>query len=138
MKKIMLFCLLMVAFVATQAQVKLSEGVKSYVHSATVEKDDAVTNYYYIPDFCTAFRIQTDMDTVAAGYIKVSIQAYGSLDYSNWVAIGSALVTSGAGASATNTALNSTVHYNYLKIVGTAVDSTQFIQYKYKLLIDKN
>lgn len=128
------------AFVSLQAQTptKLAEGVKYYHYSDTLEKNDVITQYYYVPDFCTSFRIQTDCDTLATGYIKVSTQVYGSLDFSNWVAIGSALVTSGNTASATNTALNSTVHYNYLKITTTAVDSTQYVDFKYRLLIDKN
>lgn len=137
MKKLILFCLLMVAMVATQAQVKLSEGVKSYHYSDSLKKNATITQYYYIPDFCENYRLQTDCDTLSAGYIKVSTIVYGSLDYSNWVSIDT-LVTAGSGASATGNALNTNIYYNYLKVVSKAVDSTQYVDYKYKLLIDKN
>ena len=141
MKKLLLIIvaiLSIVTFANAQASTKLSEGIKYFHYSDTLEKNDAITQYYYIPDFCVNLRIQTDCDTLATGYIKTSTQVYGSVDYSNWVAVGSALVTSGNGASATNTALNSGIYWPYVKITTTAVDSTQYVDFKYRLVIDKN
>ena len=135
-----------------------------YAYSDTLEKDDTISQYYYIKDYCQDLRIQVNMDTLAAGYLKANTVVYGSLDYSNWSALtgditgtalsatfaadstitgtntysGTSTISTAGTTSATSTTLFKDVYYKYIKVTTIAIDSTQYGDFDYRILFNTN
>ena len=140
MKRLLSILILMIAFVTVStAQTKVTNNVvKSFTYSDSLEKDVVLTHNYAIANFAKTVRIQFDEDTLATGYIKIIAMLYGSLDYQNWTLLGDTLNIASATASATKDSLYKDVYYNYIRVYQKAIDSTQFVSHKYKLLFEIN
>lgn len=121
--------------VNAQTTVKTPQVV-NYTYSDTLAKDETFNNTYYVKAFADNLRLQVSADTLTTGYIKVQTIIAGSLDNSNWTNIDT-LVVAGSGASAYGVKLSQNTFYNYLKVTVKAIDSTQYVEPKYYLLIDQ-
>lgn len=136
-----LFSLILFIGVSFQAEAQTAvkyDQVISYSYTDTLTKDDVYTStIYYIKDFAENLRFQVQGDSISDGYTKLSSVVYGSLDNSNWTAMGSAVVLSATGADSDG-AVYTNQFYDYVKIVITAIDSVQNSDFDWNLLIDKN
>ncbi len=138
MKKLIILLFVFVPFLMV-AQTTVKEDVVLTQYGAvsdTLNKDDAVTDSWYIKDFSTDAEVFWDIDSVA-GRTKVTALFQGSYDNSNWITINSTTLTVITGDT-TFVQSSGTFLYPYLKRTLTAVDSTQTTKYKSVIVIKKN
>lgn len=139
MKKLISILVLMLAFVVlgnSQTINIKSNTVKDYIYSDTLKKNVELNQIYSISNFVKNMRLTLDADTLKDGYIKATVKVYGSLDKSNWTQIGYTLSLASATATATKDTLFKDSYYQYIKVYTKAIDSTQYVSFKYKLLFD--
>lgn len=139
MKRLVSILVLMIAFVVVGNSQTInikSNTVKDYVYSDTLKKNVELNQIYSISNFVKNMRLTLDADTLKDGYIKATVKVYGSLDKSNWTQIGSTLSLASATATATKDTLFKDSYYQYIKVYTKAIDSTQYVRFKYKLLFD--
>lgn len=109
----------------------------AYAHADTVKKNTTFSKTYFVQNTRDILRLQVNVDTLKAGYLKVQSIISGSLDHKNWTDIDT-LVVKSEGAKHFGVKLSQNAYYNYLRVTVKAIDSTQFVRVKYYLLIDKN
>lgn len=141
MKKLIFIILLFVPFLMMAQTLTSPKAITTdqdyyYLYGDTLEKDAAISQYYYVKDFCQDIRIQSQVDTLAAGYLKIRTIVYGSLDYSNWYTLDTLDIA--GQTSATGSLLEKDVYSKYLKLTTTAIDSTQYGEFKYRILFNTN
>lgn len=139
MKRLVSILVLMIAFVVVGNSQTInikSNTVKDYVYSDTLKKNVELNQIYSISNFVKNMRLTLDADTLKDGYIKATVKVYGSLDKSNWTQIGYTLSLASATATATKDTLFKDSYYQYIKVYTKAIDSTQYVSFKYKLLFD--
>lgn len=138
MKKFIILLFMFVPFLLA-AQTTISEDVVLTKYGAvgdTLNKDDVVTDSWYIDDFSTDSEVFWDIDSVA-GRTKVKLDFEGSYDNSNWITINSTTLTVATGDT-TFVQSSGTYLYPYLKSYATAIDSVQTTKYKRVIVIKKN
>lgn len=185
MKKLILLLVFLVPLLVNAQTLASPKAITAdkdyyYLYGDTLEKDAAISQYYYVSDYCQDLRLQLDLDTLAEGYIKVNTVVYGSMDYANWVTltgnitgqlltasaatgaisttfaadstttgtygtvnytstnVGTSTITTAGATAATSSTLYKDVYYKYIKVTSTAVDSTQYGQFKYRILFNTN
>jgi len=138
MKKLFLTTVIIVltTMVLSAQELIKTDGVVNYTYGDTLYKDSSFNKVYYVSNFAKTLSLQLDADTLKTGYIKVKGYVYKSLDNSNWSLIDS-VSTSGNGFRASNYKLLQNFYGNYVKINVTAIDSTQYVNANFHLLIDK-
>lgn len=185
MKKLIFIILLFVPFLMMAQTLTSPKAITTdqdyyYLYGDTLEKDATISQYYYVKDYCQDLRIEIDLDTIAAGYLKTETLVYGSLNNSDWhlltgnvtgqlftasaatgaisttfaadstttgtyatvnytsTNVGTSTITTAGETSATSTTLYRDVYDKYIKVTSTAVDSTQYGQFKYRILFNTN
>ena len=140
MKKILFIIASLILFaVGSQAQTTVKQDdVKYYAYDDTLGQAESYSaTVYYIDDFATDVRIQLDADSLVAGAINVSVIMLGSLDNVNYFSLGDTVTVAGTG-TATGTGLWQNVFVNYLKPKIVAANSAQYVDFSWRLLINKN
>lgn len=136
-KLIFLIVFLIPLFLAAQTLVDEDDVINKYGATGdTLNKDDVVTDTYYIKDFSVDSELFWTIDSVA-GRQKVTLLFAGSYDNSTWITIDETTLTVTAGDT-TFVQSSGTYLYPYLKAQATAIDSVQSTKYKYNLVIRKN
>lgn len=136
-KLIFLIVFLVPLFLGAQTLVDTDDVINKHGATAdTLNKDDVVTDSYYVKDFSKDAELFWDIDSVA-GRTKVTLGFYGSYDYVNWITIDETTLTVTTGDT-TFVQSSGTYLYPYLRAQATAIDSVQTTRYKYNLVIDKN
>ncbi len=185
MKKLLFLLLFLVPFLVNAQTLASPKAITAdkeyyYLYGDTLEKNAVISQYYYVSDFCQDIRIQLDLDTLEAGYLKVNTVVYGSVDYVNWntltgnvtgqlftrsaatgavsldfaadstitgtyvpvnytsTNVGTSTIATAGATSAASSTLYKDVFYNYIKVTSTAIDSTQYGQFKYRILFNTN
>lgn len=142
MKKLFIILTSLVLFMGvSQAQTVInSDGVYYYSYTDTLSATgDSLyeSRVYYVDDFVENIRLQVNADSLQAGYTKLECVLLGSLDNSNWFSVGDTINLAANGADSDKASYTS-VYYNYIKPKIRAVDSTQYTDFSWRILIDKN
>ena len=155
---------LMNAQTITSPKVITSDIDHYYLYGDTLEKDAVISQYYFVKDYCQDINLEIELDTIAAGYLKVSTIVYGSLNYRDWTTLtgninsttlaatfaadsviagtvtntGTSTISTAGATAATSATLFRDVYFKYIKVTSTAIDSTQYGQYKHRILFNTN
>jgi hypothetical protein len=138
MKKILVLFSIMIFALSLNAQTLIEEDrtVNKYGATAdTLNKDDAITDTYYIKPFVENVNLFWNVDSVAGAPV-VTLGLYGSYDNSEWITVDESTLTIASGDT-TFVQTSTTYFYPYIKTYIKAVDSVQTVRYKYNLIIDK-
>jgi hypothetical protein len=139
MKKLIVLFSIMIFALSLNAQTLIDKDqvVNKYGATAdTLNKDDSVTDTYYIKPFAENMNLFWDVDSVDGTSPKVILGFFGSYDNSEWIEIDETTITVTSGDT-TFVQTSTTYLYPYIKVEIKAVDSVQTARYKYNLVIDK-
>ena len=141
MKKIFLILISLILFIGvSQAQTTVdADGVYYYNYTDTLSATgDSLYEgtVYYVDDFAENIMWQINADSLQAGYTKLECVLLGSLDNTNWFSLGT--INLAANGADSDKASYTNVFYNYIKPKIRAVDSTQYTDFSWRILIDKN
>jgi len=140
MKKILLILAVFLFTLSLNAQtvVLTDDVINKYGATAdTLNKNDEVSDTYYVKDFIQNANLFWNVDSVDGTSPCVTLGFYGSYDNSEWITIDETTLTVTTGDT-TFVQTSTTYFYPYVKTYIKAIDSTQTSRYKYNLVIDKN
>ena len=137
MKKIFILAILAIGMIASAQTTVKSDKVLNYEYTDTLNKDEIVYQYYYVPNFPATIKVQAQADSIVTGYTKVNFLTYGSLDYVNWYPIGDTIELASTDADS-DTLTYSNNYWTYYRQKVWAVDSTQYTDFNFQILFDIN
>lgn len=101
----------------------------------TIVKNGNITQVFPVAPFCTGVKYKIETTRIRGSYTKVRTIMYESWDAVNYTVVDTLnIATSSASSSGSSTL--ATPKLPYIKLVTTAIDSTQTVRIKTRLLID--